>query len=167
MKKKVNDFKIPENYLDSFTTKLMVKLTDEVIVEKKQDGFKVPDNYFDSLHDTLSQKIQRPQPKVVQLNPFKKYYYVAAVAAVLLIFVGLNYDSETEITFDHLEISAIESFIYEDALEFSTYELAEMLPIDEVEIKDIIENQFNDENIIDYLDNNIDNFEELNLDPNE
>jgi hypothetical protein len=49
----------------------------------------------------------------------------------------------------------------------STYELAQMLPIDELEIKDIIDTQLNDENIIDYIDNSIDNFEELNLDPNE
>ena len=42
-----------------------------------------------------------------------------------------------------------------------------MLPIDELEIKDIIDHQLNDENIIDYIDNSTDTFEELNFDPNE
>ena len=137
MNKKLDGFKIPEDYLDNFTHKLMAKISEEGSRETKRDGFKVPEAYFDSLYSNIETKINSPSPKVIQLNPIKKYYY-AAVAAVLLFFIGL-----------------------------STYELAEMLPIDELEIKDIIDHQLNDENIIDYIDNSTDTFEELNFDPNE
>ncbi|WP_047415640.1 hypothetical protein [Cellulophaga sp. Hel_I_12] len=167
MNKKLDGFKIPEDYLDNFTHKLMAKISEESSRETKRDGFKVPEAYFDALYTNIETKINSPSPKVIQLNPFKKYYYAAAVAAVLLFFIGLNLNTTAEITFDDLAISDIESYFEDNDLDFSTYELAEMLPIDELEIKDIIDHQLNDENIIDYIDNSTDTFEELNFDPNE
>lgn len=167
MKKSLNNFKTPDNYFDSFTDKLMVKLSELEPMEKKQDGFKIPDTYFDTLYSNIQTKLSIPEPKVIKLNPFKKYYYVAAIAAVAMLFLLLTFNQQTEITFDDIALSDIENYIEDNDVDFSTYELAEMLPIDELEIKDIIENQLNDEYIIDYLGDSIDNFEELNLNPNE
>lgn len=167
MKKKLNGFKTPEDYFDSFTDNLMTKLSEELTIEKKVDGFTIPDTYFDSLYQNIQNKIHTPESKVIKLNALKKYYYVAAVAAVVLIFIGISLTNKTEITFDDIAISDIENYFDDNELDMSTYELAQMLPIDELEIKDIIDTQLNDENIIDYIDNSIDNFEELNLDPNE
>lgn len=167
MKKKLNGFKTPEDYFNSFTDNLMIKLSEELTIEKKVDGFTIPDTYFDSLYQNIQNKIHTPESKVIKLNAFKKYYYVAAVAAVVLIFIGISLTNKTEITFDDIAISDIENYFDDNELDMSTYELAQMLPIDELEIKDIIDTQLNDENIIDYIDNSIDNFEELNLDPNE
>jgi hypothetical protein len=167
MKKKLNGFKTPEDYFDSFTDNLMTKLSEELTIEKKVDGFTIPDAYFDSLYQNIQNKIHTPESKVIKLNALKKYYYVAAVAAVVLIFIGISLTNKTEITFDDIAISDIENYFDDNDLDMSTYELAQMLPIDELEIKDIIDTQLNDENIIDYIDNSIDNFEELNLDPNE
>ncbi len=167
MKKKLNGFKTPEDYFDSFTDNLMTKLSEELTIEKKVDGFTIPNTYFDSLYQNIQNKIHTPESKVIKLNALKKYYYVAAVAAVVLIFIGISLTNKTEITFDDIAISDIENYFDDNELDMSTYELAQMLPIDELEIKDIIDTQLNDENIIDYIDNSIDNFEELNLDPNE
>lgn len=167
MKKKLNGFKTPEDYFDSFTDNLMTKLSEELTIEKKVDGFTIPDAYFDSLYQNIQNKTHTPESKVIKLNALKKYYYVAAVAAVVLIFIGISLTNKTEITFDDIAISDIENYFDDNELDMSTYELAQMLPIDELEIKDIIDTQLNDENIIDYIDNSIDNFEELNLDPNE
>jgi hypothetical protein len=167
MKKKLNGFKTPEDYFNSFTDNLMTKLSEELTIEKKVDGFTIPDAYFDSLYQNIQNKIHTPESKVIKLNALKKYYYVAAVAAVVLIFIGISLTNKTEITFDDIAISDIENYFDDNELDMSTYELAQMLPIDELEIKDIIDTQLNDENIIDYIDNSIDNFEELNLDPNE
>jgi len=167
MKKKLNGFKTPEDYFNSFTDNLMIKLSEELTIEKKVDGFTIPKAYFDSLYQNIHNKIHTPESKVIKLNALKKYYYVAAVAAVVLIFIGISLTNKTEITFDDIAISDIENYFDDNELDMSTYELAQMLPIDELEIKDIIDTQLNDENIIDYIDNSIDNFEELNLDPNE
>jgi len=167
MKKKLNGFKTPEDYFNSFTDNLMIKLSEELTIEKKVDGFTIPNTYFDSLYQNIQNKIHTPESKVIKLNALKKYYYVAAVAAVVLIFIGISLTNKTEITFDDIAISDIENYFDDNELDMSTYELAQMLPIDELEIKDIIDTQLNDENIIDYIDNSIDNFEELNLDPNE
>jgi hypothetical protein len=167
MKKKLNGFKTPEDYFDSFTDNLMTKLSEELTIEKKVDGFTIPDTYFDSLYQNIQNKTHTPESKVIKLNALKKYYYVAAVAAVVLIFIGISLTNKTEITFDDIAISDIENYFDDNELDMSTYELAQMLPIDELEIKDIIDTQLNDENIIDYIDNSIDNFEELNLDTNE
>jgi hypothetical protein len=167
MKKKLNGFKTPEDYFNSFTDNLMIKLSEELTIEKKVDGFTIPDTYFDSLYQNIQNKTHTPESKVIKLNALKKYYYVAAVAAVVLIFIGISLTNKTEITFDDIAISDIENYFDDNELDMSTYELAQMLPIDELEIKDIIDTQLNDENIIDYIDNSIDNFEELNLDTNE
>ncbi len=167
MNKKINSFKTPEDYFEGFTDKLITKLSEELTIEKKTDGFTIPDAYFDSLYQNIQNKLHTPDPKVFRINTFKKYYYVSAVAAVVLLFIGITLTNKTKITFDDIAISDIENYFDDNDLDMSTYELAQMLPIDELEIKDIIDNQLNDENIIDYIDNSIDNFEELNLDPNE
>ena len=57
----------------------------------------------------------------------------------------------------------IEDYFESNDLGLSTYEIAEVIPVDDLEISDIIDNLLEDENIIDYLDDSIENFEELNL----
>lgn len=167
MKDKLNGFKIPEKYLDNFTPKLLEKLAQEKNLKRNRDGFVVPDAYFDTLYQSIATKIEHT-PKVVQLQPFKKYYYAGAVAAVIaFLFAITNTNTNTAISFEDIAISDIENYLYHEDLDFSTYELAEMIPVDELEIKDIVEHELNNEQIINYIDESIDTFEELNLDPDE
>ena len=60
-----------------------------------------------------------------------------------------------------------ENYFDENDVDLSSFEIAEVIPVDELEINDIINNHLNDENVVDYLNNSIDDFEELNLDGND
>lgn len=163
-----NSFKTPEGYFDSFTDNLMTKLSAEETIAPNKDGFKVPEGYFESLYQEIESKLKVEEPKVIQLNPYKKYYFaVASIAAVLLLYFGINFNSTPGLTFDDIANSDIENYFDNNDLDLSSFEIAEVIPVDELEINDIINNHLNDANVVDYLNNSIDDFEELNLDSND
>jgi len=169
MKKISNSFRTPDGYFDSFTDKLTERLSKEETITVANDGFKVPDGYFDSLTSKIQEKLIAAEPvKVIGLHSYKKYYYaVAAMAAVVVLFFGLKITSSPVLSFDDIANADLESYFDNNELGLSSYEIAEVIPVDELEIKDIIENHLDNELIIEYLNNSIDNFEELNLDTNE
>jgi len=161
---KNNPFKTPEDYFEGFNEKLQSKLSEESTSLPKQEGFTIPHGYFDSLNGKILNKIEITEPKVVQLNPFKKYYYVAAsIAAMVLLIFGLNWNTTEELSFETLAEADIESYFENNTFDLSAYEIAEVIPLDELEINDMLTNRLEDENIVDYLDENTDDFEELNL----
>jgi len=161
---KKNPFKTPEGYFENLEGSLLDKLSEKKHNLPEEDGFAVPDSYFDDLHKNVQQKLDKGEAKVVQLSPFKKYYLAAAsIAAVLLLFFGFNWNSPEEVTFDNLASVDIESYFESNELGLTTYEIAEVLPVDELEINDILENQFDEENVVDYLNDTIDDIEDLIL----
>ena len=161
---KNNPFKTPEGYFENFMDGLIDKLNEQEFNLPKEDGFTVPEDYFDGLHKNIQEKLNPEETKVVQLNPWRKYYLAAAsVAAIALVFIGFNWNSPKEITFEDLANTDIENYFESIELGLSTYEIAEVLPVDELEINDILENQFEEENVIDYLNDNVDAIEDLNL----
>lgn len=165
---KNSGFKTPEGYFEGLTDKLMGKLSEEDSVLPKKDGFTVPEDYFETLNEKIRAKVNKKEPKVVQLNPYRKYYFAAAsIAAVALVVFGLNWNASGEATFEDLANSDIESYFENNELGLSSYEIAEVIPVDELEISDILENQLNEDNVFEYLNDNIDDFEELNLDNDE
>jgi hypothetical protein len=169
-KKNKKDFKTPKGYFEGFTDRLLDKMSsmegnqEESILPEKE-GFKLPDGYFDSLNKNIQEKLNDEVPKVIALNRRRKFYYyvAAAVAAIVLLTVGIQTNMNQEPTFENLAKTEIEDYFNNTDLGLSTYEIAEVIPVDELEISDITDNQIEDENIIDYLDNSIDNIEELNL----
>jgi len=172
MNKKNNkkDFKTPEGYFEGFTDKLLDKMSnmesnqDDSFLPKK-DGFTVPDGYFDSLNENLQNKLKEDTTKVITLNSRRKFYYyaAAAVAAIVLLTIGIQTSTSQEPTFDNLAKTEIEDYFENNELGMTTYEIAEVVPVDNLEIADILDNQLEEENIIDYLDNTIQNIEDLNL----
>ncbi len=161
---KNNPFKTPEGYFEKFTDDLMGKLNQKRSDLPEEEGFAVPEGYFDALKENIQKKLDSQETKVVQLHPYRKYYVAAAsVAAILLLFFGLNWNSADEPTWGDLANADIEAYFETNELGLSTFEIAEVLPIDELEVDDILENQFNEENVIDYLNENIEDIKDLNL----
>ncbi|WP_422079645.1 hypothetical protein [Ulvibacterium sp.] len=163
-KYKKSDFKTPEGYFDGFTERMRQKLSEEDIHLPEKDGFQVPKDYFENLNEKIVQKIQDSETQVIKLNPYRKYYYAAAsIAAVLLVVFGLRLSQEDEFTFGDLANSDLETYLENNDLGLSSYEIAEVIPVEELEINDILENQINDENIMEYLDDTVDDVDELNI----
>lgn len=161
---KNNPFKTPEGYFENLEGSLLDKLSEEKLDLPKEDGYAVPKDYFDDLHKRIKHSLDNEETKVVQLHPYRKYYIAAAsVAAIAVLFFGINWNNTLEPTFDDLADADIEAYFETNELGLTTYEIAEVLPLDELEINDILEDQFVEENVIEYLNENIDDIEDLNL----
>ncbi|TAI49183.1 hypothetical protein [Flagellimonas allohymeniacidonis] len=164
-----NNFKTPEGYFESFNERLMGKIRGEEETEKlsflpKSDGFSVPEGYFQNLDQKMSSRLGDQETKVISLKTYRKYFYGAvAAAAVFLVIFGLNFNTETPVAFEDLASAEIDAYLESTELDLSSYELAEMVPIDEIEINDVVEEQLESENILEYLDENIEDIDELNL----
>jgi len=172
MNKKNNkkNFKTPEGYFEGFSDRLLDRMSDtkgnqESSLLPKSDGFMLPDGYFDSLNKNIQEKLNDEVPKVITLNRWHKFYYyaAAAVAAIVLLTIGIRTNVSEEQTFEGLAKTEIEDYFNNTDLGLSSYEIAEVISVDELEISDIMDNKIEAENIIDYLDNSIENIEELNL----
>jgi len=164
-KRKNSGFKTPEGYLEGFTDDLLNKMSKEASSLPARDGFKVPEGYFDNLNKEVLEKVTEKETKVISLKAYKKYFYAAAsVAAILILVLSIQWRDKSSFTFDDLARTDIEIYLEDSDLGLSSYELAEVLLTEEMEVNDILNSELDDENIIDYLEDNID---ELNLEIDE
>ncbi|MCM4152326.1 hypothetical protein DHD05_12055 [Arenibacter sp. N53] len=163
---KNNSFKVPDGYFDTLSAHIMDKISKEETSMSSSKGFKVPEGYFDHLNTQILQKLENSpvETKVIPLKSYKKHLYaVASVAAVLLLFIVIQFNSDKPLSYSDLANSDIEQYFEFNELEVSSYDLAEILPISEMDLNDILENRLDNDNILDYLDSHIEDFEELNL----
>ena len=117
-KYKKEGFKVPDGYFEGLNQRLLNRLDKDDLDLPEDDGFAIPEGYFDGLHDKLSSRIGSPQEnKVIKLNPWKKYYLVAAsVAALIVIVIGFRLGQPEEFTFSDLANAELESYLDENDL---------------------------------------------------
>lgn len=167
-----NPFKTPEGYFDSFQDKLMEKLSDEEseildFLENKNDGFKVPKGYFDGLQKDINKRLN-DDVKVIPIKSFRNHFMAtASVAAVALVLLGFFWNTSDQIDFADLANSDIETYFENNDFGLSSYEIAEEISVDQMVMGDFLETRFSDEHIVDYINENIDNINELNLEDDE
>lgn len=165
-------FKTPEGYFENFNERLLDRMAKEESIIPKEDGFTVPEGYFEKLPEKINARLSDDNDKVVRLNPSnshpnKKFYYIAAaIAAIVVLALTLKPERGQEIDFSDLASNDIIEYLENNDLGLSTYEIAEALPIDNMAITDGTKMPLEEENILQYLDENIDmeDVEELNLD---
>jgi hypothetical protein len=160
-------FKTPEGYFDSFQNELMAQLSEDKAAIPKDNAFKVPDNYFETFNDKLKDKLSN-EPKVIPLYPVKKILaFAASVAAIAIIFLGYNWNSTAELSISDLANTDIEAYFENNEFDLTSYEIAEELPFTDTEFSNMLTSSIENENILDYLSDNTNDFEELNLQDNE
>ena len=169
-KDKENSFNTPEGYFESFNDRLMDRIQKEEANEAdsiipKTDGFAVPDGYFDEVTPTVLSKINTKEPKVIPLKANRRFYYgIAVAAAIFIVIFSLNWESNPEpLTFDDLATAEIEAYFENTDLEMTSYEIAEEVSLEKLELNDILGDDLEDDIIMEYLDENVDDIEELNL----
>ena len=160
---------MPEGYFEGLTDRILEKVAEDTSGLPEKEGFTVPEGYFDSLNERLQDSISQDEdPKVVRLNPWKKYYLVAAsIAALIVIVISFQLSQAEDYTFSDLANAELESYFNETDLGLTSYEIAEVLPIEELEVNDILDTALNEENILDYLDENVEDLDELNIEYDE
>jgi hypothetical protein len=169
-KDKKNSFNTPEGFFENFNERLMARIHQETGSETesiipKTDGFGVPENYFDGLTPKILSKITEEKGKVIKLKSYRKIYYgAAAIAAVFLLIFGFNWKTETSpVTFDDLANTEIDAYFDNYRIGMSSYELAEMVSFENVQLNDILEDDLSGEVILEYLDANVDDLRDLNI----
>ena len=168
-KYKKEGFKLPEGYFEGLTDRILEGIAEDTSKLPDKEGFAVPEGYFDSLDERVRKAISPDEDsKVVRLNPWKKYYFVAAsIAALIIIVIGFQLSQTQEFTFSDLANAELENYLDETDLGLTSYEIAEVLPIEELEVNDILDTALNEENILDYLDENVEDLDELNIEYDE
>ncbi len=167
-----NKFKTPEGYFDSFNERLMARLSEEEDIVSdiipKTDGFGVPAGYFETVHDAVSSRLQRKGTRVIALRSYRAIYYAAAAVAALLVLVAVwNRNTTSQLGFEDLAGTDITTYLENNDLGLSSYEIAEVVDLEEVSLSDIMDTQLEEEVILDYLNENVEEIEELNLEYDE
>lgn len=159
-----NGFNIPKGYFDKFPIELSEKIEKYYSIdssELQKEIFKVPDSYFEAFSQNIHLKLDVKKPKIITLN--KRYYSIAAsIAAAIAVFIIFKINTKQAPTFEDLTSNMLESYFDDSEYDFNENELAELLPLQEVSINDILNNELNQEEIVDYLDENITDMYELN-----
>ncbi|AWX43103.1 hypothetical protein HME9304_00090 [Flagellimonas maritima] len=172
-KKKKNTFNTPEGYFESFHERLMDKMQgqeirDAIAIIPKTDGFGVPDGYFENLDQKIISKTDQKQIKVIRLTSVKKLYYsAAAIAAIFILIFGITWNDQPQLSFDDLANAEIDSYFNTMEFGLSSYEIAEIMEVEEISMDDILETELNEENILEYLNENVEDIEDLNLEYND
>ena len=159
------DFKVPEDYFEMLSSRIMDKMAREDTTFRINDDFIVPDGYMDTFSEKVLQKLEREESKVLPIRSNRKYYYaIASIAAVLVLFIGLLWNRDHVFTYSDLAKSDIEEYFDLNGWGLSPYDLADILPLDQIDLNQMWERQLDNEKVIDYLSNNIKDLEELNMD---
>ncbi|MEM9141778.1 MAG: hypothetical protein AAGA86_02250 [Bacteroidota bacterium] len=163
--KKEPDFKMPRGYLEGFNSDLLKRLEEnQGITIPKNDGLGIPEGYLEGFNERLKEKLETQEIKVVSLPAWRNYFYAAAsIAAAILVFLGINGYPGNQFTYGDLAQADIESYFDDNDFGLSSYELAETLALEDMEGNDILEEALEEQNIMEYLDDNLDDFEELNM----
>src|SRR5690606_2786055 len=162
--KQKNDFKVPEGYFDSLPLRILDKVAAENSVFQDNDGFIIPEGYMDTFSEKVLQRLETGKSEVLPIRSNRKYYYVAAyIAAILILFGGFLWNRNDTLTYSDLAKSDIEEYLDFNGWAFSSYELVEILPVDQIDFDRIWEQQLDHEHVVDYLSNNIKDLEELNF----
>lgn len=142
---KTSGFKTPEGYF----SKVEEHILNEVTLKGKVDesGFKVPNHYFDTLDQSILKRLEKDTP-IINLISNRTWYYVAGIAATLVLMFNVFYASET-LTINDLETASIENYLEEG--DYTSYELAALLTEEELNSFNLINSEISETSIEDYL----------------
>lgn len=142
-------FNTPDNYFDTLEDLIITKLKSEVIQKNKNTS--VPKDYFKHIEEQVLQKTIHKPKKVIKLNStYKKLIPLVAVAASLLLIFTLNNYKNSNISFDNLATSEIESWI--DNGNIDSYDIISNISENELENESYTED-ISDKDVLEYLNN--------------
>ena len=150
---KENGFSIPENYFNDVEERLSCFLTEDSIIKKKP--FTTPDSYFESLEDIIISKVSTEvnTTKVISLKQRIIKVIPIGVAASIMLFISLNYlnNFNTEVSFDNLAESDIETWILENSTEMTSQDIATFIPTENIITDDFTFTTIDSQEIEDYI----------------
>lgn len=145
-------FKTPKDYFDTFENNIYEQL--EI---QPKTGFKTPDNYFDTLEESILNKASSSETKVRRLISRKQITYISTIAATLVFSFLIFKPSDIQnTTFENIEYTVYEEYLSTEHIDMSPYELAELYNINSNDLDDISFSTLEEDNIMNYLTDEID-----------
>jgi hypothetical protein len=145
-------YKTPENYFESFEDRLFENLSDEeVIYGIKTHGYAVPKDYFNAVETDIISKLNTKEKPIVNLISKTTYYYVAGIAASLVLMFSLVFSNDNSISVDAIDTVAIENYLYQE--DYTNDELATLITPNDISETDFININVSDETLNKYLEN--------------
>lgn len=155
-------FKVPDNYFENIKADQLAEKANMPSLPK-DDGMRVPSGYFESFRVPLPPEVREETTRI--LRPRRQTWFLAAASVSILVLLGISmlrvkYASPT---FDQLAQSEIENYLADKELDMSDLEFSELIPVEGFEINDVVQIHLQNENILEYLDNSMEDPEDLNL----
>lgn len=121
---KSTGFTTPDQYFESFDDKLFQHLNQNGSIEGiEKSGHTVPKDYFESVEETIWSRLPTEEKSIMPLKSRTPYYYVAGIAAslILLVAIFITYEKPE----NALSIDMVETYLENRGL--NSYELAQLL----------------------------------------
>jgi len=151
-----NGFSIPKDYFENSEERLLGFLSEEKLPNK--NPFSTPNLYFDSLEETIFNKVTAVEKTTKIISLKDRIYKVIpfGMAASILLFVGLTYfnNTNTEVNFDNLAQSDIETWIIDNSYDMTTQDIATLIPAENIYTSDFAFANIDDDEIEDYIISN-------------
>lgn len=151
-------FKTPEGYFTEVEEKILSSTeSSTALTHQYKQPFKTPDSYFSAFNDKVLKELatadNNDKPKVVNLQSRASFYYIAGIAASLMLLVAILINKTNT---DELSVDIVENYLVQQDL--TSYELAELLAEANLLNDDfmIVETTYNEEQLETYLIDNVD-----------
>lgn len=113
---------------------------------KMNNGFKIPDGYFENFENKIMNQIENEEPKVISIFR-RKYFYVASIAATILVVIGFLFTNNNNI--NSIDDTTLENYL---VTEVSSYDLIDKIDLENIASADDVIELSND-NLENYLMN--------------
>lgn len=158
-KTKGSGFEVPKDYFEEFEARMMAKIdsSSKHHVPSESSPFKVPEGYFEEFDDRLLQQLEQEprENKVIPLNAPRRWYYVSAVAAVLIVLITSTFVKVSDnVNVEELDLLAVENYLLE-TLEYDNPEETLMMEENDFSWASNGNYQVNQEALYEYLTENI------------
>jgi hypothetical protein len=144
-------YKVPKGYFDTLEESLVNKLKSSSYSEKS--GFTVPTNYFSEFD--LKTPSEETSPKVIRLKDWSKW--IAAASIVAFAVIGAWYIDSIS-PGKNLQFSDLDNDMIERYLDYHLETPEDYIDYENTSVKKIVEeniNTLNDQDIIEYLDDKL------------
>lgn len=143
-------FKLPPGYFDDFENQLFERITEKGFPESS--GLKAPDSYFNNMEARMQELVTAEEkPKTIPLFPKRIMGYAASIAACLIVGIFLLNQENREVTFDSLQLSAIDRYIDEGNLNLDLYDLTTYLQDGDISVNILDSHQIPDRELENYV----------------
>jgi hypothetical protein len=147
-------FKVPKGYFKEVDKLFFIKRSTSNF--PKKTGFTTPENYFDSLESSILENYKTTKPfkktrslsaKIIRFSPF-------AVAASVLLFIGINYFSfPTRLNYniENIAITEVEKWVQENINIINSNDLSLAFETSDFKESELIFSSVNNNEIEEYL----------------